>query len=75
MAFSSEGHARAPPKQRCVIVVIAVRNIDRQLRKSRIGVFVCGGDSLCATVEVSALAASAGSNSDNVFVFHKELFG
>ena len=34
---------------------------------------MCGGDSLCDSVEAAALAASVGSS--NVFVFHKEIFG
>ena len=50
------------------------RNVDRKLkRKGRIGVFVCGGDALCNSVERASAVASA--TSQHEFVFHKEIFG
>ncbi len=53
--------------------LIFCRNIDRKLKiPSRVGVFVCGGDSLCKSVE-SAVAASVSTKHE--FVFHKEIFG
>ena len=49
------------------------RNIGKKLiTPSSIGVFVCGGDSLCNSVE-NAIDASAGGKHE--FVFHKEIFG
>ena len=53
----------------------AHRDVDRQLTNARIGVFVCGGDSLCDSVEAAVLDTQAGCETGNKFVFHKEMFG